>query len=548
MVVVSAVTLLALWLADRDLSAAIGRELQHAFQAELSSLHHAQALRHAALVERCRALVRKPRIHAALEDNALDLLYLSAEDELRDVLTTGDGQEPDHGPALRARFYRFLDRDGAVIPPPLGTPTGRIPFQVEAQLALPQVTPSQQVGYVSGGGFPGVTEVIATPILSHENGEPIAALVLGFRPLALELGRTVRSGVWVEGELHLTGPAAAEQRAIAASLPASLGRAEEGREAISLNGAPHLLFYKRLNPGSLYPAAYEVSVFSLDAFADRRLQRRLKILGAGLALLLGALVASRWVAARLSAPVEKLAADSERSARFAADASHQLKTPVTVLRAGLEELLARPDLTAEEARAFEALVFQTYRLSSLIDDLLLLSRMDSGRLKLTLEPVPLSALIAAALDDLSAIPDQLQLTIETELTDDIWVLGERRYTEMILHNLLENARKYNRPAGRLRIAAGRAGDSAGVTSGTDDVVVRIGNTGRGIDASTQAHIFEPFHRGKVGENVPGHGLGLNLARELARLHDGELRLLGSGNDWTEFEVRFRGAGSARVDP
>lgn len=571
MVVVSAVTLLALWLADRNLSATIERELQQAFQAELSSLHQAQALRHAALVERCRALVRKPRIHAALEDNALDLLYLSAEDELRDVLTTGDGHEPETGPALRARFYRFLDRDGAVIPPPLGSPTGQVPFQVEAQLALPQVTRSQHVGYVVGGGFAGGTEVIATPIVSHESGEPIAALVLGFRPLSMQLGRHVRSGVWVNGELHLAGPAAAEQRAIAAALPASLGRAEEGREAVSLDGAPHLLFYKRLNPGSLYPPAYEVSVFALDGFADRRMQRRLQILGAGLALLLGALVASRWVAMRLSAPVEKLAADSERSARFAADASHQLKTPVTVLRAGLEELLARPDLPGEEARALEALVFQTYRLSSLVDDLLLLSRMDSGRLKLTLAPVHLSGLIEAALDDLSAIPDKLNLTVETELGDDLWVLGERRYTEMILHNLLENARKYNRPGGRIRIVASRDENRgtespaylsevsrrtplrrSGEPTGHDNaahgevIVVRIGNTGAGIDAATQAHIFEPFHRGKVGENLPGHGLGLNLARELARLHDGELRLLGTGNDWTEFEVRFRAAIAARV--
>jgi signal transduction histidine kinase len=55
----------------------------------------------------------------------------------------------------------------------------------------------------------------------------------------------------------------------------------------------------------------------------------------------------------------------------------------------------------------------------------------------------------------------------------------------------------------------------------------------------QTHIFERFHRGSAGENVPGHGLGLNLARELARLHGGEVRLTCSDETWTEFEVRFQ---------
>jgi signal transduction histidine kinase len=69
--------------------------------------------------------------------------------------------------------------------------------------------------------------------------------------------------------------------------------------------------------------------------------------------------------------------------------------------------------------------------------------------------------------------------------------------------------------------------------------VAIGNTGRPIPPSAQEHIFERFHRGAVGENVPGNGIGLNLARELARLHGGDLLLARSDGDWTVFEVRFR---------
>jgi signal transduction histidine kinase len=67
----------------------------------------------------------------------------------------------------------------------------------------------------------------------------------------------------------------------------------------------------------------------------------------------------------------------------------------------------------------------------------------------------------------------------------------------------------------------------------------VGNTGRSISGPAREHIFERFHRGAAGGDIPGHGLGLNLARELARLHGGDLRLVSSGEDWTEFEVRFR---------
>jgi signal transduction histidine kinase len=219
----------------------------------------------------------------------------------------------------------------------------------------------------------------------------------------------------------------------------------------------------------------------------------------------------------------------QRSARFSADASHQLKTPVTVLRAGLEELLAGEKLTSDANEEISMLVHQTLRLTNLIEDLLLLSRMDAGRLHLKFSPVNLTQLIEGWLDDFSALPDDLGLKIETDLPAALCVAGEKRYTSIILQNLLENARKYNCAGGRLRIAAGLEGDWG---------ILTVGNTGCAIPPAAQAHIFERFHRGSAGENVPGHGLGLNLARELARLHRGDVRLTRSDDAWTEFEVRL----------
>lgn len=552
MLIVTAITLLALYLAQRSLVENVEHDLQREFIVQLNAFERAREVRHAMLLERTRALARRPRIRAAFEDDALDLLYDAARYELQDLFT-------DAG--WGAQFYRFLDPKGRVIRPSPALPVGALSAEEEAQLALPAGPDRPHVGYLTHTNPVGatLTEIIAMPVLSSERPETLAVVVLGFKPFDFGRGARdpgMRAGIWLNDTLHGVALSGVAQR--------SLGRALAGEPAspirITLDDTPHLVFSKRLNPDSAYAPAFELCLFSLADLRARQRDLRWQVLGAGALLLLAGWGATHVVAGRLSAPVEKLAVDLEedrtqraraeaalemtnaelqRAARFSADASHQLKTPVTVLRAGLEELLAKEKLTPEECHEISALIHQTYRLSSLIEDLLLLSRMDAGRLQLQVAPVNLSQLIEASLDDLGALPDELDISTETDFPADLHILGEKRYTAMILQNLLENARKYNRPKGRIRIA--------GVIDG-EFVRLSVGNTGRRMSADTQAHIFERFHRGAMGENVPGYGLGLNLARELARLHQGDLRLVRSDEQWTEFEVRFRLARDFRQTP
>jgi signal transduction histidine kinase len=82
----------------------------------------------------------------------------------------------------------------------------------------------------------------------------------------------------------------------------------------------------------------------------------------------------------------------------------------------------------------------------------------------------------------------------------------------------------------------------------NEIVLTIGNSGPPIVRHAQAHLFERFHRGGTATNVSGHGLGLNLARDLARLHGGDLRLISSENDWTEFQLRFVSSPPVANDP
>ena len=554
MLVVTGVTTGAVILAQRNIATSVKRELERQFKSELATFHAVEEMRHAALAERCRALARKPRIHAALEDNALDLLYLSAHDELREV------KEPDAAPGMfHARFHRFLDSKGAVIPTTATDEAGSLDPAEEAQLALPALPSKVQTGYLlrnGGAGNESLDEIIAMPIISSESGTPIAALVLGFAPMDL-LGApadpAIKRGIWTGGQLRLPSLPAPARLKLADELARQIGVSDRIEHSFptEINGAQCLLFFLPLNLPSPYPPAYEIGIYSLTESITR--QRRLfwQFAAGGAALLIVAFVASHFLSVKLAVPVEELAVFSEenrtqraraeaaleisheelqRSARFSADASHQLKTPVTVLRAGLEELLAGETLTPEVRHEVSTLVHQTFRLTSVIEDLLLLSRMDAGRLVLDFVPVNLSQLLESWMDDLSALPDPLALKVETEIPAALFIEGEKRFTTLILQNLLENARKYNRPDGLIRITARIDGPWA---------ILAIGNSGPTIPASAREYIFQRFHRGVMGENLPGHGLGLNLARELTRLHGGDLLLISSANDWTEFEASFR---------
>jgi len=557
MLVVSGVTAFGIYLGQGRVTANAERDLRQTFQAELSGLDKLQELRHATLAERCRLLAEKPRIHAALEDNALDLLYPSAKDELRDLMEGGDTWSEREAGSLHARFCRFLDRVGAVLSPPDPKDLGALSAKTEAQLAFKTLPDKQQIGYLTEDvdlAGKTVDEVIAVPIFSSETGEVISALVVGFKPFEItskRAGVEVKSGIWTAGQLHMPSLSKAAQIILGNKITNALSKADRVQNGftVTVESVPQLLFYKRLNPDSLFPPAYEICVYSLADSISQQHRLRWQFGGVGALLLLGGFVASHFVALRFAKPVERLALDSEqnraqrrraeaalistseklkRSTRYSADASHQLKTPVTVLRAGLESLLSRDDFDAAVYEELSTLLHQTHRLTGVIEDLLLLSRMDSGHLQIKSETVNLGELIKEWLDDLGTLLDQVEVKIEKKLPAKIYVVGERRYTSLIVQNLLENAGKYNRPGGRIKVEAEEK---------NGEVVVTVGNTGEAIASSEQQHIFERFHRGSE-KSASGHGLGLSLARQLARLHGGDLRLVRSANDWTEFEVRF----------
>ena len=231
----------------------------------------------------------------------------------------------------------------------------------------------------------------------------------------------------------------------------------------------------------------------------------------------------------LNRSFDRLQRAYEAAARFSADASHQLKTPLAVMRAGVDALGKMGGQVPEVQAEVEVLRRQSRRLTTMVDDLLLLAQVDAGRLELESGPSDLQPLLERVWEDLEALAAEQNVSVERSWPEALPCHADPRRVALILQNLLENAIKYTPPGGRIRGVA---------TAGAAGVECRIANTGAPIAAAQCEAIFERFHRSGAGENVPGHGLGLNIARALARAHGGDLFLDRDEAGWTTFVLRL----------
>ncbi len=239
----------------------------------------------------------------------------------------------------------------------------------------------------------------------------------------------------------------------------------------------------------------------------------------------------------LNRTFDRLQNSFEQSIRFSADASHQLKTPISVLRAGIEEMLVDPSTTRKHRARSEALLHQTHQLTSIAENLLLLARADAGRLALQPCRFDLREVLDGMCDDTRALAEPNGLMVKTDVSGELTVVADRASTSLITQNLVENAVKFNQPGGTISIGARRV---------DGEVEVTIGNNGEGIPRERRANIFERFYRARGDGRIEGQGLGLTIARELARAQGGDVSLLKSDEQWTEFRLSLPAADETRA--
>ena len=216
--------------------------------------------------------------------------------------------------------------------------------------------------------------------------------------------------------------------------------------------------------------------------------------------------------------------------RFSADASHELRTPLTILRGDIEEALRSGGGAAQE-KILVSLLDQVGGLQKIADNLLLLARFDAGKNPVQLAPLDFTALVADAVEDAGLLAAPSHLKISTDIAPGVRVAGDAVLLRRLLLNLVDNAVRYNRPGGDVRLAL-RAENSA--------AVLTLTNTGPGIPAEKRGELFQRFFRLDADRNraTGGSGLGLSLCREIATAHGGGIELAHSDADRTEFVVRL----------
>jgi signal transduction histidine kinase len=225
--------------------------------------------------------------------------------------------------------------------------------------------------------------------------------------------------------------------------------------------------------------------------------------------------------------LDRLGSALSTQRRFMADASHELRTPISIMRTAADVTLSRE--TRDEAEYREALAAvsqQASRLTRLVDDMLVLARVDGGGYPVVLASVNLTALVGECVRELGPRADNQDITVRTSL-DTVTLKGDEALLRRMFSNLLGNALKYTPPGGSIDVS---------LTKGEAGVVLQVADTGPGIPPEDRERVFERFVRLDPARGAGGAGLGLAIARWVAEAHSGRLQIVSSGSQGSVFAV------------
>jgi signal transduction histidine kinase len=223
----------------------------------------------------------------------------------------------------------------------------------------------------------------------------------------------------------------------------------------------------------------------------------------------------------------------QRIREFTLHASHELKTPLTVMRGELETALREESLTAPQREMFLSHLDEIERLAKIVDGLTLLTKADTGQIKLNFEPVRLDDLVRESVADAKILAQQQTIQVHLSACDNVLVSGDRHRLRQLLLNLTDNAVKYNQPGGTVDISLVRSNGLA---------ELKIENTGGGVATELQPRVFERFFRGDTSHSnaVEGCGLGLSIAQWIAAAHEGTIQFFSEPGKLTTVTVKIPG--------
>jgi heavy metal sensor kinase len=238
------------------------------------------------------------------------------------------------------------------------------------------------------------------------------------------------------------------------------------------------------------------------------------------------------LATTLNEMLSRLDGAFQRIIQFTADASHELRTPVSVMRTSAELALRKPRAEAEYREALSLILRESEKVSRLIDQLLMLARADSSSAAIPITRTNLNETLQKAWEETNILANAKRLNAEDFVpAAPVWVNGDPASLERLFLILLDNAVKYTADGGRIELRLS-----------TDDgfAVAEVRDTGIGISPEDIAHIFERFYRADRARSreTGGTGLGLAIGRWIAQAHGGEIRVQSEPSKGSTFQVRL----------
>lgn len=248
----------------------------------------------------------------------------------------------------------------------------------------------------------------------------------------------------------------------------------------------------------------------------------------------------------LNAMIGRLETSFGALRRFTADASHELKTPLTVMRADVERAMHPSAAGGEKMQALEEALQETARMADLVDGLLTLARADEGRFDLHREPVPLGPLVRDVYETAVILGEDAGQRVSLSVLEEATVDGDARRLRQLFLNLITNAIKYTARGGSVELSLGRLLG--------DEIAFTVRDSGIGISAADLPYVFDRFWRAdrarsRGGERT-GFGLGLAISQWIAQAHGGRVTAesrLGRGSVFTVVLPIFRAGDADRSD-
>ncbi len=225
--------------------------------------------------------------------------------------------------------------------------------------------------------------------------------------------------------------------------------------------------------------------------------------------------------------IERLDESFSSQRQFMQDISHELKTPLSILKGELEVALNRIRSAEEYTNVLHSSLEEINRLTRIVENLLMLARFDAKTIIMETGAMDLSVLIKDSLEDIHVLADQKHIKLQFEPTDATIIQADKGQIKRLILNLLDNAIKYTPPKGCISINVSQQKGMAEIT---------IADTGIGIPQESLPHIFNRFYRVDQSRSDSGFGLGLSIAQSIAQAHHGQIHVKANSPQGTVFVV------------